>query len=501
MMGLVIAALVAAQLQNQGLSVSNDAFAEARVERIGRTSRGAWRVELVLPDGRRIPAGVGAEAIVTLAPDVDADAVFVAERLVPVRALLPSRRMWLVRDAAGSDGVALASRLARRPGVAQVMPDYAFHRERYAVPVPPDDPRYGGQWYFDVIHLEDAWRRTTGTPDTGIVVIDNGCDATHPDLAPKLLGGLDVIDGDTDSAPGGTDASANHGTACAGIVGAATNNGLGIAGACPECSVRCVRMLPDDNEPVPVSADVDAMRFALDHPEVAVVSNSWGFKPPIPVPTALATAIEAVSTEARGGRGAVVVFAVGNENRALGDDELYRLPGVLAVGAINNFDEAAPFSNHGADVDLVAPTGTLTLDLVGAAGASPDDYTSLFGGTSSACPVVAGITGLLASAAPDATAAELIEALVVSTRRAPFATPDERGHDVLYGRGIVDPAAALGVLLGPVASPDGGIVPDAGGVAEEGGGADASGCGCTGVPSSPLVLVGLVARRRRTSAR
>jgi len=100
-----------------------------------------------------------------------------------------------------------------------------------------------------------------------------------------------VVSGDDDPSPVPTEVGAEHGTSCAGLVAASTNNGEGIAGACPECRMRCVRLLSDD--PVPLGADVEAFDFAFQT-DAAVVSNSWGFVDPIPVPAMLEDAINNV---------------------------------------------------------------------------------------------------------------------------------------------------------------------------------------------------------------
>jgi MYXO-CTERM domain-containing protein len=257
---------------------------------------------------------------------------------------------------------------------------------------------------------------------------------------------------------------------------------------------------------LPISKNVQAFQFALDI-DAAVVSNSWGFVDPLPVPKELADAINQVFDHGRGGKGAPVVFAVGNDGRTVGTNELLGVRGVLGVGAINNFDESTPFTNSGDVVDIVAPTGTLTTDITGAAGEDPSDYTSLFGGTSSACPVVAGIMGLLVGAAPDKTAQELYDIVIQTTRDAPFAVPDSKGHDPTYGYGIVDPVAALDVALG--------LSTGAGGAGGAGGGKSSSkpapsdGCSCalangdSGEPLAALLGISALgvafARRRRLS--
>jgi subtilisin family serine protease len=402
---------------------------------VAATRMSGDRVRLDWGDGRVAVAGFGAFAIARL-PDGG------HPELEVVRPLMPSASLYLVRSKrAGEDGLALATRLGTS---LDILPDLAFKRTLTFTP-PADDPRRGGQWYLDVIGIDNAWASSVGDPSVVIGVVDNGCETEHPDLSANMLGGLDLVDNDDapNPAPG---ANNEHGTACAGIIAAEGDNGIGIAGVCPTCRLRCVRLLPDDGSLVALSADINAFAAQLEW-NVAVSSNSWGFVDRFPVPVLLRMAIEDLMTKSRDGRGAVVVFAAGNDHREIFDDELYGIPGLVTVGAINAFDEAAQFSNYGSVVDLVAPTGSLTTDTTGASGAGDGDYMSLFGGTSAACPVVAGVAGLMAAAAPDKTGAELADALVRSVRPAPFAVPDEDGHDDQYGFGIVDPGAALARVM------------------------------------------------------
>lgn len=452
--------------------------------------------------GRVAPATIGAEAIV----QVDSPAALAELGLVPVRLLAPDLGLWLVRDAAGAaDGLDVAVRLADRITAAGPLraaaPDLAFRLRRAdGRTTPPDDPRYGGQWYLPRIGIEEAWAIEDGEPTVTVVVNDNGCDPAHPDLAAKLDAGRDAVDADDDPSfvPGA--AGNEHGTACAGLVGAVTDNGEGIAGVCPGCRIRCVRMLRADDEPQPTSVSIEAFAFAKEV-GAAVVSNSWGYVDAIPAPALLALAIADVVDNARDGLGALVVFASGNDDREVGSNEVLGLRGVLGVGATNVYDESTSFTNYGDPVDLAAPTGTLTTDVSGAEGGSPDDYTASFGGTSSACPVVAGVAGLLASADPTATAAELEAALIETARPAPYASPDARGHDPVYGYGIVDPAAALRSLLGLPEPGTGGTGGDGGaGPDDAGGGGDAGGCGCrsgTGASGFLAFALVLLALRRR----
>jgi len=423
-----------------------------------------------------------------------------------VRSLDRRRSAGSAADDRSRDSLALAVELAARAprDVRAVLPDLRIPHVRRQIDVPPSDTLYPDQWYLRRIDVEDAWRLEDGVEDVTIVIVDNGCDATHPDLAGKLDPGLDVVDDDDDPSPHPSASGNEHGTACAGLAAATTDEAYGIAGVCAECRLRCVRLLGGDDEPIPLSADVRAFDFALEV-GAEIVSNSWGFRDPIATPAPLAAAIDRVLTTGRGGLGAFVVFAVGNDNRLVGERELAALPGVLGVGATNNFDEAAPFSNRGEAVDVVAPAGTLAPDVVGGTGADPGDFTSLFGGTSSACPLVAGVAGLLVSAAPDAPREALQDAIVSSAAPSFFATPDERGHDDTYGYGLVQPAAALRACCFPEAidagvdagEPDAGAAEDAG---PSGGGGGGCGCATTrasDLPTALLFLALLVARIRR----
>ena len=444
--------------------------------------------------GRGLPvdALVGRGAIVALEPGAEAELAGAGVRAV--RPLMPSIGLWLVEDEGGGDGIDVAERLGggRARGVREAFPDLYVRVAPAAEQYTPNDPRLPGQWYFESLRMTEAWGLTQGDPGTSIVVVDTGCDLGHPDLVAKLDPGLDVVDGDDDPTYQAGMPGAAHGTECAGLVAAGTDNGEGIAGGCPACRLRCVRMLSE--VATPYSAIADAYNFALEV-NAAVVSNSWGFVDAVPVPQVIADAINNLFDTGRGGLGTLVIFASGNDDRELGDEELQAVRGVLTVGAINHFDEQTSFTNYGSSVDLVAPTGTLTTDIRGAGGDDPSDYTDLFGGTSSACPVAAGIAALLVSAAPDRTAAEIYEVMTRTARAAPYASPDGDGHDPIYGYGIIDPVPALNDLLG-ITQPPPPPPPEEPADAE-----DDAGCACSAGPAAPgglgaaLYAAGLLLRR------
>lgn len=429
-----------------------------------------WLVDVAT--GRRAAVLVGHTVIAR----VD-DEGFPGADVRVVRALMPSLGMVLVESTRAPPFQEDAAELAAR---IDGYPNLAFRQRALAVPFVPDDPRYPSQFYLDEIGIEDAWGISVGDAAVEVLVADNGCDLAHPDLIDKMLPGFDPFDDDGDpSFEAGP--SNEHGTACAGIIAASTNNGTDIAGTCPNCRLRCARLLPADGEVSTVASDVLTFQFALET-DVDIVSNSWGFVDAIPVPAPLRDAIIEVNTSGRGGLGAIVVFASGNDSRLISDDELLAVPGVVGVGAVNNLGELTQFSNGGGAVDVVAPTGSITTDISGAGGADPGDVTASFGGTSSACPVVAGVIGLLLAKDPSLTAAQVTDALTGTARQSIFALPADDGHDDFYGFGLVQPAAAL-AFFDPVIPGD---TPPPGG------------CTCASASTAPvgLALLALAVTRR-----
>ena len=216
--------------------------------------------------GPSFRARVGAHALVRVAAGLDAVEVLRALDLIAVREVSRTLRAFVVLDAHGrGDGLDLAARLSAQSGpgrpLVDAIPDWILPHRARAITIPPDDPRYPGQWYRDRIAIEDAWRLSSGDASTTILVVDSGCESTHPDLAAHMDMGRDVLDHDDDPSPSPADPGASHGTSCAGLAAAVSDNTEGIAGACPECRLRCVRLLDGTLTDVPVSAD-GGIRFS-----------------------------------------------------------------------------------------------------------------------------------------------------------------------------------------------------------------------------------------------
>jgi thermitase len=219
-----------------------------------------------------------------------------------------------------------------------------------------------------------AWDITKGSSSVIIAIVDTGVELTHPDLASKLVPGTDVINGDSDP----TDDN-GHGTHCAGIAAAMTNNGLGIAGVAPNCSIMPVKVL-DSSGSGYLSTIAQGIRWAVDH-GAKVISLSLGS-------TSQTQTLQDAVTYATS-NGALVVAAAGNDNSSA---KLYpaACTGALSVGAVNSNDSRASFSNYGSWVSVAAPGVNILSCWTGSQYANAS-------GTSMATPHVAGLAALLYS--------------------------------------------------------------------------------------------------------
>lgn len=315
----------------------------------------------------------------------------------------------------------------------------------------------------------EGWGISTGSSDIVIAVLDTGVDLAHEDLVNKLVDGYDAyaVPPDNDPSPGDHPDNA-HGTACAGLAAAQTNNTIGIAGVSWNCKLMPIRvMYVDDNGDwdYPRARLAAGIAWAADNDNGAdVLSCSW---PEIEDNDAVHDAIIDAKNNGREGRGCVLVFAVHNYNRPLTFPSAY--PEVIAVGATDHHDDRWDIgfldgSNFGPELDVVAPSGwggqgviMWTTDISGNAGYNPNKfpedpgdaaghYWKWFGGTSAATPEVAGLAGLILSVNPDLTADEvqfIIESTADDQIGDPLEEEDTEGWDQYYGWGRINNEGAL----------------------------------------------------------
>ena len=322
-----------------------------------------------------------------------------------------------------------------------------------------NDPLYPLQYQMDNslgfdCHAEDAWAISTGSPDITVAIFDSGGEA-HEDIVDELgnsrmLPGFNNIwllpePGDDDTGwiygipnPINNSFDGNgHGMACAGIIGASHNN-IGVRGIAPQVKLMPVNIfygyqLTDFGETV--------LAYYLAAEEGAdVISNSWGFDSAEIQWDALDEALSDITNTGRDGLGCVIVFSSGNTPGGVNYPATH--PDVIAVGALAPNGQLADYSQYGPELDLVAPSSATlevgsvaTTDRMGVVGYSNSNYTQTFGGTSAACPLVAGIASLVLSENPDMTEAEVRERL--------YCSATNLFDPILYGHGLVNAHKAL----------------------------------------------------------
>jgi subtilisin family serine protease len=293
----------------------------------------------------------------------------------------------------------------------------------------PNDPQYAAeqQSYLATAGFERAWTVLKASSSQVIAVVDSGVDLDHPDLAGRLVTGTDVV-GAGDSDPSDEN---GHGTMVAGIAGAVTNNGVGIAGASWGASIMPVRALDATGQGTDVDV-AEGMAWAVDH-GADVINLSLG----APGTTAvLDAAVDDAVTH-----GVVVVAAAGNEGVNFPFFPAAD-PDVIAVGATDDEGSFAYFSNYGPWVDIVAPgTNVRGTDNGGGYDEGP--------GTSFASPLVAAAAALVRTQNPSWTPAQVADRLKGTAQDRGY-----RGVDHVYGFGLLDASAAVRGTASPaVATP------------------------------------------------
>lgn len=356
-----------------------------------------------------------------------------------VRLLRKDVGLYEVLAPSSDQTVAIAEELHGSHAALWAHPDFIY---QHALNLTPGDPYFDNQWHHKVIGSTGAWDINDGSPDVMIAIVDSGTDMTHPDLESHLVSPRDTLDRDSDPTPNNTDA---HGTATAGLAAAVIDNSIGVAGVCGRCSIIPVRIMSEQGYGR-YSADSDAFYWAADH-GAQIISNSWGPAVSTTVPYNLDQAIRHVADTSRDGKGILVLFAAGNDSRQNAAYELPSHPLVLGIGATSYWDRRENYSNYGNELDLSAPAGSVTTDIQGNSGYGRGDYMSMFGGTSAATPVAAGVAGLVFSVNPELTRGQVQSILTQTADKIGDVTYTNDIHPY-YGHGRINALRAVQLASG-----------------------------------------------------
>jgi thermitase len=247
----------------------------------------------------------------------------------------------------------------------------------------PNDPYLGSQWGLTTVDAPDAWQITHGKNDVAIAILDTGIDTSHPDLATKVLTSIDI----TGSLTSSNDIN-GHGTHVAGIAGACTDNGIGVAGLGYNTSLMNVKVLADDGYG-DYSWVAEGIVWAAEHGANVINLSLGGSSPSSTLEDAVNYAWS---------KGVVVVAAAGNYGSSSPFYPAY-YTNVVSVAATyisytDNVEAIVSWSNRGDWVDVAAPGVNIYSTLVN----NGYGYKS---GTSMASPYVAGLAALLFSVVSD----------------------------------------------------------------------------------------------------
>ncbi len=426
------------------------------IARIGFVLReGALQLPAIATEEVTVRAATGA------ASSADAAAQFLGLTPIMVDPNAPEHLLYALAADGPADVFDVAAQLDADPAVKHAWPNFVNALED-TVPAPGDE-LFDRQWHLHNggpgtgtgtgtgaagrtedadLDILDAWDFGYGTALVAAVET-GGTQLDHPDLVANLwtsssgthgydYAGCTVISGpgcgDSDPSP---EPDEYHGTAVAGLIAAtADNTGLGTAGACPGCSLMSLRAGSAASD----YANGLGIEFALAN-GARVINNSWkgGTAEPNTM-TAIADAANA---------GIVLVFSATNDPIDTCNIPRLALEETLVVAASSNQDRRVNETGHGACVDVLAPGGRgenvplegtehlTTTDLTGTTGKNNHDgdlsewdanchtidtghdpgptrdYTECYQGTSGATALVSGVAGLVLTADPGLTAAQV----------------------------------------------------------------------------------------------
>jgi subtilisin family serine protease len=335
----------------------------------------------------------------------------------------------------------------------------------------PNDPLK--QWHLTVNRAFDFWDAAPSPPLAAVrvAVIDSGIDATHPEFAGKIfdaksfVGGSARVDGQ------------GHGTFVAGLIAAAVDNGIGIAGMAPSAELLVAKVVNGDDL-IDVEAEVKAIHWAVENGARVINMSLGGFRDPRNADLDAFSPLEAAAVGWAHGKGAVIVAAVGNSDQVPPTPWPFAsypaaLPHVLGVSALGRDGSVPAFSNRDKIYnDITAPgqgiVSTFPLDLTtgakecvdqGYSTCANDDFADFRKGegTSFAAPQVSAAAAMLLAVRPHLRP-EQVAALLTRTARDVNAATGCRAcplqRDALTGWGRLDVTAALRQLSGQIPARD-----------------------------------------------
>ncbi|MFO0434623.1 MAG: S8 family serine peptidase, partial [Sphingobacteriaceae bacterium] len=281
----------------------------------------------------------------------------------------------------------------------------------------PNDPTFPS--HLTQIGAQNAWNIWNGTANGNspitVAIVDNAIAINHVDLTGNVwvnpgeiasngidddsngyiddINGWDPADGDNNPIP--TNNAMNHGTHCAGIAGARTDNGIGIASIGWNIKIIGVKCAKNTDPTTSVGFGYQGIIYAAKA-KARVISCSWGGTG---APSAAAQSI----IDYAWNKGCIIIVSAGNDNNSvLHYPAAYN--NVYAVAACSGTNVKSSFSCFGTWVDITAPGNNINSTL-------PGNNYGQQSGTSMACPLVAGLAGLMLSKYPGMTQTDVLNCI------------------------------------------------------------------------------------------
>lgn len=328
----------------------------------------------------------------------------------------PEFQYEVVRIGKGQKIETAISKYEKVAGVKSVSPSVKLKTFATESNSKTSDPKASSMYHLKTLKVDEALKKA-GKNKVNVAVIDTGIDTNHEELKGNLLAPYSVTD------PANPGDAGDHGTHVAGIIGGKKGNGVGGYGVNPNANIMPVNIFDQNGSFDYVLAD--GIMHAVDNgAEVINMSLGAPFEIPL-VEEALKKAVD---------NGVVVVAAAGNDG-----DMVYNYPGsydgVITVGATNDQNKKSYFTTYGPNIDVVAPGEDIYSTVY-----TPESGSSFvkMSGTSMASPAVAGVASLIKSKYPNLNSYQ-VEYILEQTAQ----DLGNKGFDMDYGYGLVDPSKAL----------------------------------------------------------
>lgn len=273
------------------------------------------------------------------------------------------------------------------------------------------------------IHGDEVYKNYTGD-GVKVAIIDDGFDTRHYELDGRVVKTINYTNESLYGDVSHTTTDDYHGTAVAGII-AANSNYQGIRGVAPNAQLILIKMKEVSSD----SETIDMFRKAVEA-GADIINCSWGTND---VSESVKDYINCITTNGRDKKGVIVVFASGNENKDMGNDES-AISGVIGVGATNKYNQRSWYSNYGKDLDIVAPGGSDKYYGLGITTLDPMGYYS-FKGTSASAPIVSGALALVLEKYPNISRKNLQNLLKTTSDKIGDEEYNIYGRNDKYGYG------------------------------------------------------------------